>query len=940
MRSAPARLLGVHAIHGDAARPWLPPRLAMRIVPDPALGFPIGPFAVSFAKIESPNTVGEIAFLGHGPGWRSDGEIHGVAWLTLLTDPTLGQPGLVELTGDIPDGVAISVVRGPGDLGPGIATRRAAPYVLSAPRVRYLRVTGRCRLNPAVATAFPTTEFVGDTRPLGLPLGRIADNVVFPQYLGVDDGEHLAWERVKEAAPEAFAPHERPLAPGDPKRPVPSPSDEVARVVALVDNWIRDALVDRIKRPVKDRLIPVALPTVVSQPPIAATATGDMDSYAALLATASDPGIGRWLGLAAVADASLQDRFYAVTVAGRWALLPGLLANIAGASSDHSSVAAMLEAASLGDQLDPHLFSHDHVVVDLWGQAIIDAKAPPDPPDAPDVAAESPAFWTIAGGADTARIPLTLRRTVPLGQIGLGRIETSGEFTPLMPTIQNAPDRRRPFFATEGTSVSESIVSPSDGELQYRAWQADLFGRWSGPADASVAAPEHPSLPKPEPIVHVLPVETIPAPGVPFRASIRVTVPVPPRVAGQPAIIQVSAVIDGAPAVQGVVGPKDVIFENIPGPAMAPATQVDATLTVMFVAVGTTSESTTRLTLTDPRPPTAPAIPPVLHFTERPDAAGVVTVLLPLPEDPRIESWEIYLTTESRLRRAGIAGPDPSLERDRRAAAWMDAAETFGREVFDCLTTPPLSASARRFRTTLPGDLAEVVMYRLVPRGPGGGASPFSSCPIIPVAVPFSIAPARPDVKVVGSMDPPVVTVTARAGRVTASQFRVRLARAADRNVRTATIVAEGQLGVDGRIEVTLPALRPFAKVSVVAEVRGVEELGNPPTPGVWGPPSVPVEFVAVPQTPTQLITAATAIERAGDVRVAVTIEGLPDQPFPGPFAVRLYRRSAAGQSPRFVADFPIGHEPSASAVAGASWLVALVDPLGRAAPPVEVVGP
>jgi hypothetical protein len=944
MTAAPAALLAVHATL-ENAEPGSPPRIVVRVVFHPRLGFPLGPFAV---RTDSrPATTIDVPFRLSGPGVRPGQAIDGEALVDLdLPVPESwpsSRPVLAVVGGVMGTGVEVSVVRPWGEPGTGLVSRRQHRYVLSAPHVSRLRVMGQCTLS-SVHVTYP--EFILDDRAygpvaysiMGLPLGEVRDEHGRPRYLGKDEDQSAARDRVRRGAPRDTAPHEHPLPIGDPRRPRPTVDDEEARVVALVSEGVTNFL-----GPATGTRRIVSLGDPLPRPPgsRAAPATATVDAVDALLIAASDAGLARWMGLACLLDRpELRFDHISVTVTGRWTLPNDAWGDFVGRFDDSSTVKFILDPAELGGQMD-HSPSSGERVVSLWAQAIIDPSAPPERPMPPRLEEAGGGTWISVDDRDAVRLPLTLRRTAPLGQLGIARVNADGGVAPLAQPIASLPDRPRPMAATDGAAITDVVRDPPAGPMTYRFWQADLFGRWSGSSpDVSVPLPARLSLPAPRPVIQVLSVEPVPEHGSPLSPRLHVTVPVPARVPGQPTISRVTARLGSERRSVDITAHTEVVWPDIHGPSLVPAQQSTEDLVVCFEGTAASERacSTTQLMLTDPRPPDPPKVPGVLHFTDRPDAAGHAHARIDLPEGSGIHSWDVYATTETRLRRSGLVGAEPSADRNTRAAAWLALAGSMPRECFDSLTLTPVPASEPAYSLKLSGDLAEIVIVRLVPRGPGGGSPPFGACPTIPVAVPFSIAPSAPDVRIEDTDEGPVILITPRGGRVLPDRYRVRLATTAPGDVRAAPIVADGSLTTPVS-QVKLSGLEPFARVWILAEVRGLAENGSPPAPGAWSPPSTPLEFVAVPSDPPQLITGAMARSRDGTTSVEVTLVGLPRDSYPRPFRLYLYRRDHRHASPVLAQVGAPGTGFSEPTIPGATYLVQLVDPLGRGAAPVEVLG-
>lgn len=953
----PARILGVHGLAGPVD-PWVADGLSIRILMHPRLGFALGPLAVSVRDIGELD-LPSATFKGSGPGWRGGGDIDGVAWLRL--DQPVGEgrpPILAQLDGNFDPDVRISVVRHPTDLTAGISTRHAEPYVLSAPDVRTLRVEGRCHIS-RIGVARAEIELAGSNNDIavGLPLGVIASDGAHPEYLGFDPGGDLAFERVRRGAPLQHGPHEGKTPAAELANADLARDAEQARVKELVLGGqgipLAQQLEDMVSLSRPERLLPVRIADLIVDSPKATI--GTRSSLESILAASGDPGIARWMGLASVIDLPPGATVVAVTVAGRWMLPHDAWSEWVGSFEDRSSVEQLLGSVPAGpqgqllsDQLHPGVFEDElYVSASLWAQALIDTRAPADPPAAPSVALAAPGVWSFAPGGDVVRLPLTFGGCVPIAQAGLVRLRPDGP-APTQPPIEGLPERSRPLLVSEGTGVDLLIEDPADdGSYPIEAWQADMFGRWSdGTGEIDIAGPPRPGLPTPDARWSHVPDQPVPDGEGLFVPRISVRVGVPPRIPGQPEIETVRARLDSGSDSTKPADPPSAAFD-LAGAGLGRAQVSPDSLVVSFTgAYGSVVEAApVPISFVDPRPPLPPPRPPVLRFADRPDASGRAGFHVELPAGAGIDAWRIFLTTESRLRRTaaadGLAPPDPSLSRDERAAEWLAQSSKLRRGHFDCLTSSPVGGTAW-FHATLPGSLSDVAFVRAVPQRRGGVEPDFATCPVMAFAVPFAMTPASPVVSLDRSVSPPIIRIRARPGAIEPAGYRMRLGTSPLDDARTAVVVAEGAL-VDGVADVAAPRLLPFASAYAVVEVIGEPETGLEPRPALWSAPSTPIQLLEVPAAAPPPTMAPTATVDGALLTVTVAVPGLPAKSVPEPFRVRLYRRAAVDAPWEFGPEAEVTHGSAQLSIPHASVVacqVTLVDPLGRTSAPVTVVLP
>jgi hypothetical protein len=320
---------------------------------------------------------------------------------------------------------------------------------------------------------------------------------------------------------------------------------------------------------------------------------------------------------------------------------------------------------------------------------------------------------------------------------------------------------------------------------------------------------------------------------------------------------------EGAAVTLPVTGAE--VAGRVEGPPLLPGERGTAVVTVRFVGSPAASASTVRsVSVIDPRPPRPPELPPVLRFAARADATGTSTCTVPLPAGGHISGYRVDVAHERDLVSTSGVVPPSGLGRDARARFWLDQPRQALAGAFYPAAIGVVPAG--EYLHPLPGDLDELVAFRLVPVGSNGASPDAAGCPLVFFAVPAAVVPPPPGISVDRSVQPAAVAVVARPGGVPAVEYRVRALESADTDPRLGRVVAFGTLA-DGASRIALPPLDAFAAVTLVAEVRGEAEAGVPPMPGRWSAPSRPYRYVVVPPDPPDFVLQArrdgTAIELA-----------------------------------------------------------------------------
>jgi hypothetical protein len=913
-RRTTSPLLSVLTTPGPST-PWVSEHGAFRIVPNPRLGLPLIPFPVLIAETEpSLHDVFQWRLVGDARGH----DVDGTAWLVLrVVDPEQIGPPLVDVTLDHVDGAAeVAVVRTIGDRGVGLFTRSQPPYRLTAPSITVVRIRGRCTVAAVriVDTAFDLEST--DRRLLGLPI-----DATWPNYHGTGGAKEEAFTRVMAGAADAPAPHETDpgLAPAD---------REHARVMDMVAPWLEPTLEELIQLPIADRLADVFLPDPSGLPrPDRAI----IDRMGAVMAAATDPGIGRWLGL--IDAIGRRDRTAVLTVGGVWAV-----------EADNR----LCEPIRLTSRPDRFIewFGHlydPQVIADLreleqsttllwaWTQAWVDFDCPPDPPPAPVLVVGAPARWTSGAQPDddTAAVPVEASGTAALGLLGV--LSAPGT-APVMPPLESAGGLVRPLLAHEGTAFVSTFAAPFDTN-EYDVFQSDAFGRWSETSThLSVACPARPDLATPDPMVSL--VREVPTGTAPWVPTLRVEVVVPKRTPGRPAVTEVVVTLDGVEHVAIQASAGQLAVSNVAGPSLAVGAESIASVSVTFRSVpGGERTATRRVTIRDPRAPAPPPPDPVLRFASRSDATGMAAAVISLPDGDHVAGYFVERASEVELAAASNLQTPSGASRDARARFWLDHAAAV-TSAFARPSPDPVPIANRRAIELLPGDLSDLVAIRLVPLGGNGASTRPADCPFTLFAVPRSTEPPPPVLRVDRAGAPRLV-IRRRAGGVLADRFRVRMAVADHGDPRAAPVVASGTFLDDDAVGVPLPPLRPFAQVTLFAEVRGEDERGVTPMPGRWSRASSPIDYVAVPPDPPSFVTAAG---RDGS-GVALTVDAASTPADGSGYQVELFRRDPA--SGAFVSwGDPLSYSERVDAGAplpADDLVVVVIDPLRRRSTPIAV---
>jgi hypothetical protein len=1027
--------------------PDLPRGTHVRLLPSPALGFPLAPFAlwpvdphISALNLQTDVYWHDSTDRPTNPNiGNAGGDLHG--WV-LWTPPENGRL------------VGLQVVPAPPDLpivarllelsGARVLSQRSRPrYTLAGPVVRHVRLLGQGPIEQVLGyyvTPSQAFECIVGTQPdeahiLSLPTGPR------PGY-AAGRGQEPALRRVQDGAPLRFTPPDLPNGPFDPL----TPGAELARVQALspsVDERVRELLAGRVPPPAGPS--PWVQPTRFEWPADPASdrpwQSGEVDPQDAALVQAMDPGLGRYLGL--------LGRFEPTPPPGdhpRVWIAAGAFAVDRGRS--------LAPRRTVGDVLPPpddleqrllvricDLFAGLKEVVSglpargLEGRVLVALAAAgplPDLPPAPIVVRE-PARWLRNPDATSTRFRQAfLFEDAPLGSLmAIGRLEgevwvSRHRFVDL--PLGSVPPRRaisvllgreaaaRSGRLARGLASDEDI--PADGApWRYRLSLADLFGRFGAPAELDVPAPDRPGPPAPgvQALLHTSsdrpPGDDPASPG-----TLEVRVPVPNLVdlsAGGRPLSSIEVTFEGdvrtTPAAEGTT----VTF-TYDLPLLLPMERRNVQLSARFLdGAGVSSEPFTQaLSIADPRSPRIVPTGLGIIWTSLPGPSDEVELKLAWPAQPN-SRHRVYLA-DARGLGVPLVDPGPPEQARSRAEVAVDGANLArqaggfdGRSAFRLLTDPPIEAGPdgrALLDARLPRTLSVVQFVRVVPLSATGVESDFTACGLVPVAVPSDRRPPAPHVTVTVLPDTgsALITIDAvgldlvelqiqepglfqqpPADTARRPEFRLRRASAAVGDPIYAREIARGTLEpiqAGGKThfraaytDALAGGLPPFVRIAYWAEVRMPPErriptavVEVPPADGVapiatrqaadapraFSLPSVAAPAMRLPRDAPALtmdmVQAHTAVSQAeaGRFVIVVDVAGAPQASVQaiGAYVLRIWLQGAQESTqlgtPTLAAGALSWTSPSMPFIAdvpAVTLFVALVDPLGRSSPLLEV---
>jgi len=770
----------------------------VRVIPSPALGFPLAPIGIY--RLQAERTVPTVVWSDPKGILHANGNLDAAGGV-LFADIAVpvddlpenqSQDVAVEVDGNF-DGVAILLDSTRSDgVGREYSRVSKAPYVLGAPRVNRLRLEGRgtARLITWRMSTVRALEQILDSDPLdilSLPIdGRHA------WYSG-GLGAIRAMSYVKRGAPLRLTPADRPDGPLD----LISADNEVQRIQPLGKDVV-DACEKMMRDPAtwpRDvRIDADALPSgQVAQHSV------DMGVPSLLLMQAMDPGLARFLGLMTrVEDLPQAGEPVAYATVAMYAVQRtfGVLRRNDSLYDNLGQQTALMQSAvarnverieeRTGRRGEFTRLSRSIVnrpVAAIRGViALCGVVPPPDRPiiAAPLVPAER-ARWigrpTLPSNAFRQNM---LWATTPLGGlVALGRLEggtwqSRHRPAPLADGV-DSPPRVLPLLlgrtADRPPAMAQSLLSdspiPSEPDQpptasRYRVALADLFGRFGPLVEFAVNPPPRPMplAPMPQASV-VLDGPTGVEAGAISPGHVDITVPVPNVAdmrAGALPLARLhlvfgaeSAHVDLVPEVLADPSARrsvPVVTKRFLLPPTEVAQSGSGVLQATFEdTMGALSDAVSvNIAFIDRRP--HPVIPSGLGliWTSRPGPAEEVELKL---------KWQAAANASYRVFIADAIGlglpAGPRANQAVEAGVRARNGTLGARERFRLLSEVKESGGVAVVDERLPRSLGSVQVLRIVPLTANGHEAPFDACPVVPVAVPSERRP--PAARIAASID-------------------------------------------------------------------------------------------------------------------------------------------------------------------------------------------
>lgn len=902
-------------------------------------------------------------------------------------------------------------------------TRHQAPYTLAAWTIPLVRVSGQGRVNGI--RYLPAERLKEFEKPSIWSVWSLPVKNPGPRYTPTNNAQSEAKDRVQRAAVVrqpmyvaygASAPGAAPSADGN---------DGFARVMQVepeIQRWL-DRLLNDFSAP------PWALKddqTIQGQ----ASSNVAVPIEPFLLAGAIDPDVGHYLGFGDVdqkVDAS-QGCLVIYRIRGVWRWDPQRwhkLQAAAFASGQRQKLEQLLESF-------PELKKFDIApkdqgpFVDLYTQAVALVGAPPDAPRPVHFSAAEDRGWLAEPPPPKVRRALRLlaRGFIPRALAALAATDLNG-FRTLHPFVKIGRARAGQPLPT-GTPlplvVSRPVeaLTPGEGRFEdrdaaasavdYQLAQGDWFGRWSGwshftAPDKARTAPMKPTL---EIYPHTSPLLNPIAPGFPngtgmpnpvpngtIAGSIEVRIPIP-RIADLPAggaeLMRLDLVetFDGQAPVTtsyqlgSLVGASieahtapahDLIIIKRTGPALPRSGSKKVTYTARWVDVlnhSSANADPAARTITDPRPPPAPAVITELRYTARPDVEGFARVDLDFSSTAGTR-YRVFASNEGILLKAldNIAAQGAANAATAAAAAAdIRSAQTgapramkfrlykhlFDWEHFENLTPQPIvaTASTTRFVHRVSAALEVLAIYRVLGESATGVLSEMTAAELVPFAVPNLGGPQQPQISILNNgTDPTSAGVMLRVkvprGKAVPSHWRLRRSSVPVSDPLRMGLVANGPVTTtlierDGTsFDISVPeALVPWRHYQFAIEVQAGPPPGAPTLgvllPGEWSEASACARLAVIPPVAPAAPSGVVIANVSSHLHITLhhpaadslnsTVFG--DHQFelwrvqPGARPVKLDLLFTRGSADTWVAT-----EPGA-APAGTYVTVRIIDPVGR----------
>lgn len=754
----------------------LPPGVHLRVLPSPALGFPLAPFGI-FRVHPFPVDLEDVLWRDRegnvvGPDLASAG---GVLFADTAPPPNDEFDIALEVVTDGLDGTATLLDR-VGDRV--LAVRSQPPFILGGPRPDRVRIEGRATelgLRAWRVNAGVVLEELLNGDPLD-PLGLPIEGDRPPWYTG-GQGREAARLRVENGAPLRLGPPDEPDGPFSRA----TPENEVARVLAH-----EDALFDACDAMLAD---PATLPSARRARLTQAAHTDEHGHHpeqfaevhlaGSLLVQAMDPGVGRYLGLVGRLDERPDwEHLVAYAAIGLFAVdaqatLPDGRLLVDALGTFHPLVESVCDryAALVGAQDALRLLA------DRWGperlvlRGLIALAAAVPPPDLPRVPQPKVgrSRW-LPGGEEPSSTwrqellvpPSPLGSLLALALLEDGEWKSRHEKT-VLPPPADPPERanplllgrtrERPPLAATGL-VSDANPLTSGSENRYRVALADLFGRFGPPEELAVPEPARPGPPAPALRADVAldgPDGAAGPPASPGTVMVRVPVPsVRERAAGSLHVDTLELSFDGVPlpprgVPRSAGGTIEILEVPIPLPALGVGERRRSRVSAAFVDTAGARSPSTEVSVgyTDRRRPPVLKTAIGIVWTSRPGPSQEVELKLRWRGSAGM-TYRVYVADAKSLGLA--AGSRAAVAAD---GGHRDLAHTLGgRDRFRLLTDPPLKAVGDwvTLDERLPRALTTVQFLRVVPATEGGREAEFDACPVVAVAVPSDRRPPPPRV--------------------------------------------------------------------------------------------------------------------------------------------------------------------------------------------------